>query len=1048
MLLIDGGRGTGKSTLLLTLLNVYRRHVLGKPEPRGFEGMAEQIIPVGLLDLQPLPPSTNLALHVLGHLKGVVDAVEPPTTGTSDTPLWDEPASNRLRDRWTRLMRLLATWDESMEARIGRQDASSYIVEIVEEELERGQLSEGFRGAVDALVDGYATKRGWGSNRRPLFLIAIDDADMNPKLSSRLLELLRKLWHPRLAFLMAGDSGLFLLRLKEAVLAQVSRASKDGAKYLRLANDMLDKDIPSSARFRLGALRPDERVIRNRQIQSLLQRFSIDAHRPEIPRKETNTPLTLRDYFLAHRQSSELLPERLRQVDELMSRLRRERPLGEGLISPTRTFRMVKWLWDETVREHVKNSKRREHLLGALTSTRLDGQLQLKADRIRLKMELEPIERMRQESSAYTLTMQKMSRFHAFLKPELNRNPIIGILPANIDYLPGPVTACWVLASDISGDSKQAGPLDQAEGTIDEGSVQFVMVSRQASSLEPELEVPWPLPAWQAPLDYNLFSRYWTKLLKTAPPRQEQNTGLVARHFLTLVIQLSRERVQKTPITWGQAPMWPELANDLVELAMHPPPLSPRQQQSAKWASSDAILFGAPESGLNHEEAGAFLREIIPAFRESWSVERIQMRRLARLATVSSRSGQSLEPEQALRNLDGANPTHPFVIATKSDYKQSPKTGHRHNLLDELEHISHPLRSGIFTTKDTNLGHYRTKLRQDALGNLPDSIYIRLKKTIEQYRDRSVPIVLINLWKTLAHQSDRIDVASWFALDRTRLFLSEDAKQYSLRLRDATLKSRAGNAIFIQVDPQRELIVESFSPTTSTSNLPLPLEAVFRLAFDYIQDQDDESITAEPEISVWPFVTMRLPGGASQSIHPWPDVRWPSLKEYEDAPRSWTERMAAIKDWFAHDIHSLKPYAVDTIALSYLKDRVASYRRGTAGNTISLDVTPSDYSDFLDRVNSSLDSQSGRRSGILAQWIKQLPLMATPEAGLSDNVARLFISKLSLDENSLGEVQSMRRDRTLADGVPLQDVDAFLSAIDQKFPTHPWVERMKKLNKS
>ncbi len=1047
VLLIDGERGTGKSALLLTLLNVYRRHVLGKPAPRGFEGMAELIIPVGLLDLQPLPPSTNLALHVLGQLKGVVDAVEPPTAGTSGKPLWEEPTSNRLRDRWTRLMRLLASWDESLEARIGSQDASSYIVEIVEEELERGQLSEGFRGAVDALVEGYAAKRGWDSDKRPMFLIAIDDADMNPRLSSRLLELLRKLWHPRLVFLLAGHSELFLLRLKEAVLAQGSRASKGGAKYLRLAQDMYDKDIPSSARFPLGALRPDERVERNREIHSLLQRFSVDAHPPEIPRKEPHTPLSLRDYFLAHPQSSELLPERLRQVDELMARLRRESPRGEGLIPPPDTFRMVKWLWDVTVKEHVKNEKRREQLLGALTSAQLDGQLRLNTDRIRLRAELEPIGRMRQENSEYTFTMQEMSRFRALLKPELSTNVFGDLQSGNNESLPAPVTACWLLASDIAGDSRQEGPHDLPKGAVDEGSVRFVMVSRQESNLEPALEVPWPLPAWPAPLDYKLFSKYWKELLATMPSRGGPDTGLLARHYLSLVIQLSHGRVREESMTWGRAPTWPDLADAFVKLTMFPRPLTPREQEIAEWAGSDAILLGAPESGLPPEEAGMLLDAFAPVVGPSWSAERIQERRRTRLAAVPSLNRQNLEPERALSRVDGANPTHPFVVALEGTYKPSHRQGNRRSLLEEFEYLIPPPHSGIFKSKDFKLGQYRTSLRQDALENLPDPLHGRLRASIEQLRGRSAPVALINLWKTLANQSGRPDVASWFSLDRTRLSLSEDAGKYGRRRRDAVLSSRGGLTLSIHADRVRELVIESFAPATLASELPLPLEAIFRLIFDYIQDQEDDSLPPETGFSVWPRVAMRLSIKASQPIHPWPDVCWPSLKEYEDAPGPWAERVASLEDWVAHDVNAFKPYAVDAFALSYLEDRQASYRRGHAGPTIKGDVTLTEVSEFLTQLKSSSASTTGRRSKLLAQWVEQLPLMGTPEAGLSDDVARLFLSPKFAGGLTPGQLQSMRRERTLADGVPRQEVDDLLSAVDEKFPNHPWVEHTTKPSK-
>lgn len=229
VLLIDGARGTGKSTILVTLLNIFGQQVIGEQPPENFDAVDDRIIPIGIVDLQPLPPQTNLPLHIAGHLKRVVEAVDPPAPVTTENAaaLWDEQSPGQLREKWHRLTRLLATWDESLEGRLGRPDMSAYIIETIEEEIERGQLPERFREAVDALVDGYARRFHRSSKKKPLFLLAIDDADMNPRLSVKLLELLRKLWHPRLAFLVAGDSELFLSRLQESLSAQGSRAPRE-----------------------------------------------------------------------------------------------------------------------------------------------------------------------------------------------------------------------------------------------------------------------------------------------------------------------------------------------------------------------------------------------------------------------------------------------------------------------------------------------------------------------------------------------------------------------------------------------------------------------------------------------------------------------------------------------------------------------------------------------------------------------------------------------------------------------------------------------------
>ncbi len=1052
LLLIDGGRGTGKSTLLLTLLDAYRRNVLGEPTPQEFGRMAERIIPVGLLDLQPLPPSTNLALHVLGHLKSVVDAVEPPSSNVSSMPPWDEPTSNRLRDKWSRLMRLLATWDESLEARVGRQDAGAYIVEIVEDELERGMLSEGFRDAVDALVKGYAATFALGSGKPPLFLVSIDDADMNPRLSARLLELLRKLWHPRLVFLMAGDSRLFQLRLKEALLAQGGRVSTNKLQYQRLASDIYTKDIPSSARFLLGALRPDERVKRNRQIFSLLHRFTLDVHSPEIPRKDANAPPSLRDYFLANLQASELLPDRLRQIDELTARLRRESPPGEERIPASGTLQIVKWLWDETVTERFKNKERRTQLLGAVKSALLDGQLRLDTRRIQLRPELEPIKRLPAAENMYTLTLQVMNRFDAFTFTR--RGTIEGSLSGYLSLepnvrdeheLPKSLTACWILATDITADSTRVAPTEAPDASIDKSSVRFVVASRPAYNLEPMLEVPWPLPAWQAPVDYVLFSINWRKQLTQGLPAQGLEVGLLARRFLWLIVEICLHRTKNAQLAWDKTPSWQSLGKEIAKIAAPESPASSRQMQNASWAIADAPLLAAPESGLPSEEADVFLHSLQDSLGTLWSDEKVRTQRLARLAGMKDSDNQRIDPARALDQVDGAVPTHPFVQAFKDAPPRSDRRGSHRSVWDEVGYLPFPPHSEIFKEKDYSLSRYQTNLRRKSLDSLPDILLSDLNE-LSQRRDSlsSAPLILINIWKKFAERTGRPDIKPWFTLEQTKLKMSTEAKDCGSVLQKSILGSRGNRISTIQIDASRQLIIEQFAaPETSSSNLPKPLEALFRIMFDYIQDQDDDSAPVEAGLQTWPLVSIQFRLTSQHSIHPWPDVRWPSLKEYEDAPASWSKRIEAIDDWLNSDSLPFKPYIADALALSYLKDRVSSASRGNQSSLGDINDLPSKYNEFLVQLKKFPMPPGQRRSARFSQWLKQLPLMATPEAGLSDTIAQAFLAPEFLGDMSPLQLQEMRRIHVLADGIPPGEVDSVLSAIDQMFPQHPWVKFMQ-----
>jgi hypothetical protein len=80
VLLLDGSRGSGKTALLITLLDASNQWVL-KDTRKDLAGEKKRgdwapIVPVGLVDLQPLPVSTNLLLHLVGQFQRLLEALE------------------------------------------------------------------------------------------------------------------------------------------------------------------------------------------------------------------------------------------------------------------------------------------------------------------------------------------------------------------------------------------------------------------------------------------------------------------------------------------------------------------------------------------------------------------------------------------------------------------------------------------------------------------------------------------------------------------------------------------------------------------------------------------------------------------------------------------------------------------------------------------------------------------------------------------------------------------------------------------------------------
>jgi hypothetical protein len=237
--LLDGGRGSGKTALLVTHLDVWswgvrnkpNTHPGGVPEPGIQEALEPlgQVVPVGLLDLQPLPSGANLLVYIATRFKRVVEAIQIATGSAHASAPWhtSDPESAKSARQWRIFSNAAAAgWEASLEARRAFSDPAAFAVEFEESEDQRLEVIPQFRRLIDALVADYSQVRQLPENALPLFVLGIDDADMNVKRSSEVLDIIRALWHPRIAFLLTGDSELFEAALEvrtENELAAPSR---------------------------------------------------------------------------------------------------------------------------------------------------------------------------------------------------------------------------------------------------------------------------------------------------------------------------------------------------------------------------------------------------------------------------------------------------------------------------------------------------------------------------------------------------------------------------------------------------------------------------------------------------------------------------------------------------------------------------------------------------------------------------------------------------------------------------------------------------------
>jgi hypothetical protein len=242
VLLLDGGRGAGKSTILETV----RGEIESDPVSRSTIRFADPI------DLQNWDPRTNMLevlcarLHRLDPSIGLDPSLPPPpfvrAEAVGDTDRW---APSR-------------AWEELSRAITARTPRRNVQVGDLEEEWEYGrdrvdraiELEILFLRYVETLLWAYQPKDPRGRQsacERPLLVIPVDDADMQPEAILPLLRAIRVLRHPRVVFLVAGDSRLMLLQCRAWARTQ---CKGDHDAIVELGGRFFDRVVPPTHRVR------------------------------------------------------------------------------------------------------------------------------------------------------------------------------------------------------------------------------------------------------------------------------------------------------------------------------------------------------------------------------------------------------------------------------------------------------------------------------------------------------------------------------------------------------------------------------------------------------------------------------------------------------------------------------------------------------------------------------------------------------------------------------------------------------------------------------
>ena len=220
VLLLDGARGTGKTSLLLTMSHRWNihdncnvdRHDLNKVQYKnrvtGIEDLLQftpdgtiptHIHPLRILDFDPLPPQMPL-------IAGIIQAWQPLATKYDElsgrTAEYNDEGGT-LEDRWNTLFRMAIVGWSAVPAAKGLLEQ---VLDRQEQIVEWQRLGQHWHDFVTEVIKcGRCLTDPDKLVDEPIFVIMIDDVDLQVERIRELLPALRMLYHPNVAFLVAAD---------------------------------------------------------------------------------------------------------------------------------------------------------------------------------------------------------------------------------------------------------------------------------------------------------------------------------------------------------------------------------------------------------------------------------------------------------------------------------------------------------------------------------------------------------------------------------------------------------------------------------------------------------------------------------------------------------------------------------------------------------------------------------------------------------------------------------------------------------------------------
>jgi len=199
---LHGARGTGKSSLVVSLRAAFSKESgewvsstskdVSVEVPTMLESLRKKVIWLDWLDMDPLPPSTHLMSAVLSRIEKA--AVRRQSQGS---------VSDKVDDQLFRYRRVqidaAESWEANLREKAPHTDLEVWAGDVVRAERKKTELHDELRARIDGICSEVL------STENALFVLPVDDFDLNPARAVELLKLLRGLSLPRLFTVILGD---------------------------------------------------------------------------------------------------------------------------------------------------------------------------------------------------------------------------------------------------------------------------------------------------------------------------------------------------------------------------------------------------------------------------------------------------------------------------------------------------------------------------------------------------------------------------------------------------------------------------------------------------------------------------------------------------------------------------------------------------------------------------------------------------------------------------------------------------------------------------